>query len=454
MRSARAVATQNSRTPAWLGDLLTRNAHTAYLRRFGAPRTLDDFRQHVPLCTYEDLAPDIARIETGEADVLFAGRPVAYERTGGSTRGPKLIPYSREGLADFRANLAPWLLDTLARHEVRGLIYFSISPATRKAESIGGVPVGLPDGAYVGEDAARHLMQHAAVPASIADVVDVDAWRTATLEHLAAARDLEFISVWSPTFLLRMLDSLPDPVQLWPRLKVVSCWASGPSRRYAAELAQRLPQARIEPKGLLSTECAVTVPDAGGCPVLVEQGFFEFVDGDRVLLEEELQAGHDYEVIVTTASGLYRYRTGDIVRCARRNARGCAILDFIGRDAQTCDLTGEKLTESFVSACVDDIRGYAMLVPSARAPGYVLVCEREDAASRVAAIESRLLANPQYAYSRKLGQLAPLRALICPDVAAIVERALIARGTRLGDIKPLALRSEPHWLALFTENAR
>jgi hypothetical protein len=40
-------------------------------------------------------------------------------------------------------------------------------------------------------------------------VLDVAAWRFATLFHLLKAADLTFISVWSPTFLVVLMDALP-----------------------------------------------------------------------------------------------------------------------------------------------------------------------------------------------------------------------------------------------------
>ena len=217
-------------------------------------------------------------------------------------------------------------------------------------------------------------LEVSAVPLSVATIADVAKWRDVTLRHLANARDLELISVWSPTFLLRLLDDLDDPVKLWPNLKLVSCWASAASKPFAAELAARLPHATLQPKGLLSTECVVTTP-LGMTP----HGHFEFDDG---------------EVIATTASGLYRYRTGDLVDDN---------LEFVGRKGIVSDLVGEKLTEPFVASCLKNIRGY--LFPEGR--GYVVAAETPV---DLDALEQRLCANPHYAYARSLGQLQPLRA--------------------------------------------
>jgi hypothetical protein len=209
----------------WIEELLQRNAHTAYLRHYGSPRRLDE----LPVVTYDDLRPWIERIRDGEPDVLFAGRPVAYERTSGSTGASKLIPYSIEGLHDVRHAVEPWI--TRVMSGITGSVYLALSPATRAPEFINGVPVGLPDSAYVGAFKP-------AVPPEVALIENVEQWRAETVRHLAAARDLQLISVWSPTFLLRLLDEFDFD---WPDLKIISCWASGASKPYAEELARRFP---------------------------------------------------------------------------------------------------------------------------------------------------------------------------------------------------------------------
>lgn len=435
----------------WLDEMLRRNAHTDYLRRFGSPATLEGFRENVPLCRYEDLIPEIGRMRDGESDVLFRGRPVAFERTGGSSGGSKLVPYSAEGLADFQAVLVPWLVRTVRRYGITGSAYFSISPATRMPEQICGIPVGLPDSAYLGEAAGRVLFQRTAVPFEVGAITDLEQWRSLTIEHLRAAGDLELISVWSPTFLLSLLGEVGDTTKLWPSLKVISCWGGGAAARYLPPLQDLFPHAAIEPKGLVSTEAVVTTPSGDGRPTLVGRGFFEFLDGDRPLLESALVEGYDYEVVATTASGLYRYRTGDRVRSCGRDGDGRALLEFIGRDNLTSDLVGEKLTDTFVAACLANARGFAMLVPDAVRRAYVLITEFDADPSEVSKVEEALCANPQYAYARKIGQLNPLRVVVHPNPLGVLNEVSVRRGVRLGDVKPTALRVGEFWLQAFEE---
>jgi len=411
---------------AWIDELLARNAQTAYLRQYGSPRTLSD----LPIVTYDDLVPWIERICAGEPDVLFAGRPVAYERTSGSSGGAKLIPFSAEGLQDIQRAVSPWVSHIL--NGITGSVYLAISPATRQPEFIGGIPVGLPDSAYVG------MPFRSAVPFEVASIGDVAQWRAETVRHLQVARDLELISVWSPTFLLRLLDEADFD---WPNLRIISCWASGTSKPFADELAKRFPHARIEPKGLMSTECIVTLPGEGLNPY----GFFEFEP-----VEDDV-----YEVIATTASGLYRYRTGDLVRInsllprpagekvpqADEGAR--ASIEFLGRRGIVSDLAGEKLTEAFVAKCVEHVPGFRFLAPDLN--GYVLVTET-GVPVNLESVETRLCENPQYAYARKLGQLQPLRLTQLRNLYDRYTQSQLARGARLGDIKPAVLRNE--WVTL------
>ncbi|HMW16586.1 MAG TPA: GH3 auxin-responsive promoter family protein [Accumulibacter sp.] len=433
---------------AWLTELLAINQPTAYLRSHGSPLTLEAFRAQVPFCQYESLEPWLQRIADGESDVLFRGRPCAYERTGGSTGGSKLIPYSTAGIADFRRAVSPWLAATLERHAITGSVYFSISPVARVAERIAGIPVGLPDAAYLDEAMCQVLMTRSAVPHAVSEIAELATWRHTTLKHLLRASDLELISVWSPTFLLSLLEDHVG-IAAWPRLKVISCWADGSSRPYAAELAARFPGVAIEPKGLISTEAVVTVPNADGEPELATSGFFEFLRDGHAFLSHELEKGGDYEVVVTTASGLYRYRSGDIVCCRGHATSGRPILGFVGRSGLHCDLVGEKLSEAFVATALSALPGFSLLIPDARRRAYVLIRESETSLEELARLDTALSHNPQYAYARKLAQLSPPSALRVPSAWAVYEKTMLTRGARLGDIKLTTLRPEPFWLDVF-----
>ncbi len=294
--------------------------------------------------------------------------------TGGSTGGSKLIPYSVASLMDFRAAILPWLADVVSTLDFeKGCAYWAISPATRRIEySRGGIPIGLPDGAYLGDDVLPAFVTLSAIPPWVGKIPAVDDWRLITLYWLIRRNDLVLFSVWSPTFLLALLDGLdlqrhelekllreggtfmeqdlpPDMLAaerllsyfengevqvLWPKLKLVSCWTDASSKPFFEALKRRLPYVNFQGKGLLATEGVVTIPDHEGHSVLAaDSGFFEFLgEGGESVLAHELKECGRYEVVMTTSGGVYRYRTGDRVVC-EGYARGSPKLRFIGRSS-------------------------------------------------------------------------------------------------------------------------
>ena len=86
--------------------MLRRNAGCRYLRNFGSPRTEAEYVRQVPITSYEDLSPYITDLENCDNVLFDAGCTCRIERTGGSSGGSKLIPYSRDGLHDFQRILA------------------------------------------------------------------------------------------------------------------------------------------------------------------------------------------------------------------------------------------------------------------------------------------------------------------------------------------------------------
>jgi len=397
--------------------------------------------------TRDDFAAWIERVAGGEADVLTRDPIIAFEATSGTTRGAQLVPYTGESLEAFADAVLPWLHDLAKRRPAvtKGRIYAAISPATRPPmKTPGGIAVGLPsDAAYLGEALVDPFMRLLAVSPMLGAMSDVAAWQSGTIAQLLAARDLSFISVWSPTFLVALLDALPagvDPADVWPQLDCVSCWADGASASYARQLAARLPQAVIEPKGLLATEAPVSVSWGAGDPVTaLLSTVVEYVDDANLPhLADDLAVGARYRVVVTTPGGLYRYALGDVVRCTS-TAHGIARLRFEGRAGLVSDLVGEKLEDSFVASVLGKLDVAAVLVPDGAARRYKLWADTTNVDGLAAHVDAALGANPHYAHARTLGQLGPVIAYARPQFMLRLSARQMAAGARLGDVKACGL---------------
>jgi len=470
---AAGLVNPGQRQRALLNRILGENTGSEIGKRYGFA-AIGDFHTwcaQVPVQDYAGLVPDIARVAAGEDGVLTAETVIAFEETGGTGAGTKLIPYTASGLADFRGAVLPWLGDLIARRPAlgSGRAYVTISPATRAPRSTaGGVPIGLgSDAAYLGEDLAPHFGGLLAVPADVGALTSFGEWQVATLAALISAPDLSFVSLWSPTFLLALLGALEpqaeavlarvdrptrarleaalvgralDTATLWPHLDCISCWTDGVSAAYARQLGALFPQAAIEGKGLLATEAAVTVPwgDGGHCIPAIDSCVIEFHEpAGRAHLCDTLRPGEVYRTVITTRSGLYRYDLGDLVECTG-HLGAAPLLRFLGRAGMTSDLVGEKLDDTFVAAALAQLGSPAVLVAREQPSGYVLIAEHScgDAA---ATVENALMRNPQYAYARGIGQLAPLEVVYQPQLSGHLNRAGLDRGQRLGDLKPVAL---------------
>lgn len=452
-----------------LASLLRRDADTAFGREhgFSGIESYEDYRERVPLIRYEDLEPWVERIASGEPGVLTQEPVQALVPTSGTT-GRKLIPHTASLRGELRRALLPWIGDLVERYPGirRGRWYWSMTPPL-PTRGDGPVPIGAgEDEDYFTARQRRFLRGRLLVPEP------GGSWRRDTLVTLVGARDLSFLSVWSPTLFSVLLDGLeeePVPVlerlptgdrrtlelalegdspaeTLWPSLALVSCWDQATARPYAAALAGRLPHAALQGKGLLSTEGVTTIPLSGGQILAVDSHVYEFADERGAHPCWALEVGREYRVVLTTSGGLHRYDTRDVVR-VEGHAGQAPILTFLGRADPTSDHHGEKLHERHVCQALERLLpegGFVLLAPS-RHRHYILFHDRERSGGIAHRVDEALRENPQYALARDLGQLGPV---ISRRVSRGHQRYLarcVAEGQRLGDIKARALDARTGW---------
>jgi hypothetical protein len=515
-RTFRAALDRAAETQArLLLGYVASNRDTAFGRvhGFGGIRTVEDYQARVPLATYDDFEPLIQRIADGEAGVLTADRVERLVPSGGSTSAAKLIPFTRRLAREFAVAIDAWVSDLFAASPalLNGPAYWSITPSAAfpPARPDTAVPIGFADDtAYLG--GLRQALAGAvlAVPPVVARLRDVPAFRYATVLFLLREPQLRLVSVWHPSFLDMLLDTLeqcrdrlaadigtgafnppstggaqspaparsllaPDPRRadvvraadpgdyraLWRTLSLISAWGDGHSRGPAEALALRVPDATLQPKGLLATEGVVTLPFQGRYPLAITSHFFEFLDErDRIHLAHELRSGEDYHVVLTTGGGLYRYRLGDRVR-VDGFAGTTPSLRFVGKEDRASDWFGEKLSDGFVARVLDALfRGrqaprFALLAPERYPSGMAYTLFLDADAPRgeglPSALERGLRQNPHYAWCMELGQLRPARVIdVGPTAAQAYVDACVSRGQRLGDVKPAALRPETGWRSI------
>ncbi len=492
-----------------LAEYVRNGADTAFGNEHGFAeiKTYEQFARRVPIRDYDELEPWIDRIKHGEQRVLTL-RPVRrLVPTSGSTAARKLIPYTDESHREFQRAVGPWIFD-LHRGAPRGIAgpsYWSVTPQGQcdAFEQTSAVPIGFDsDSEYLGGWFRRMVNAAMVVPAELNRIASIDVLRYVTLLLLLRRRDLTLMSVWHPSFLElllrelndhfdrlvndisegtcdviqeipislhRFLHSRPDAQRakeiqragakdisaLWPRLHTVSCWAHGHAESAAAALAMTFPGVTMQPKGLLATEGVVSIPFAGKYPLAIRSHFFEFIDSTgSVALASDLRVGHIYDVVLTTAGGLWRYRLGDRVRVTGV-CRRTPTIRFLGKLGLISDRMGEKLAEGFVANVLARLftgspstPTFSLLAPDSGSRGlhYTLHMNHRSSPRLAESLDELLAENPQYAYCRKLGQLrAPRIFQITGDAYAAYCNRLTKIGQRLGDIKAVSLSPLDAW---------
>ena len=511
LRAARKPQAAQARA---LEAILRWNADTAFgsAHRFASVKDVDRFRAAVPISDYEGLRPWIDRQIGGEPAVA-KGKPLMYARTSGTTAEPKRVPVTERSLdAMKRAQRAMAYAQHRACPLFSGKI-LALGGAMREETLPDGTPAGSVTG-LIYETMPRVVRHKYVVPPEVFAIKDADLkYRVVTrlaLQH----GDLTAVSTANPSTLLRLRDysrahwsslvaevadgtfaeaeslspdqagavrralfpapdraralieaardAEPTIADLWPNLAGVVTWTGGSCALAAGAVRRALPpKTMMIEAGYVASELrgTVVVDAAQGLalPVL-EDVFFEFVRADEwdagrrdTLLLHELEPGCDYQVIVTTVGGLYRYWINDVLR-AGPPIRATPTLSFIRKGRGVTNITGEKLTEEQVNAATGalarrfdcDVTFYLMLADEARAV-YVAALELDRlvaGADVAAALEAELRRrNIEYAAKRESGRLKPIEMrLLRPGAGAAYRRWCVARGQRDAQFKVLALQ--------------
>jgi hypothetical protein len=417
-----------------LREMIAANADTAFGRahRLAEVRTLRDLARRVPVQTYEDVEPWIARAMRGEERVLSADRPVFFASSTGTTGEPKRTPATPR----FRREFQRTVLVSMAQVALRfpgmftgQVLYFVGSRRIDVAPC--GTDIGFTSG-YNFTTLPPVVRRLYAWPYELFLVKDLDA-RTYLAAWLAAMAPVTFVAGIFPLPLLHLVRSiegyaeplardlargtLRDDLALspeerafferlgrrdaraadriatearreggrlparavLPHLRLVYCWIGASASYYVPELARRLgPNVAIRDAIYAANEAWANVTfgeDTLGGPVALTSHVFEFVREDlwdtgtrEGVGPDALEVGQRYRILATTGAGLYRYDLADIVECSG-HYHATARIRFVRRAGASLSLAGEKLDEAHVTRAVSA----ALLEAGLEAPFFTAV---------------------------------------------------------------------------------
>lgn len=463
---------------------------------FDRVRSTQDFRRHVPVLTYDDHRPYIERVKSGDLRALFGpGQRVhMFALTSGTTDEPKFIPVTGQFLRDYRRGWNAFGIKALLDHPhafLRPIVQVTSRMDESRTEA--GIPCGAITGLMAATQ-KRLVRKYYVTPQCVAEIDDAAAKYYTIMRLGLACDDAAFVATASPATQLKLARTadthrdqlirdvhdgtlradlaVPDHVRraLAPRLApapqrarylerivaehdallpkhywdlaFVANWTGGTMGLYLQDFPHYFGDVPVRDVGLLASEGRVSIPIDDGTPagiLDVMSHFFEFIprsdaeaDPPPTFLCHELEVGEEYFVVMTTASGLYRYQLGDLVRVVGY-FNEAPLIEFLNKGAHVSSLAGEKLTEHQVILAMQRVAGATERAPAnfllaprwSDPPHYVLHAEAhavEPALGDTLAVEfDRQLAqvNLEYASRRSSDRLGPIRLnLLPPDALA------------------------------------
>lgn len=391
---------------------------------FADIKTVEDFKRTVPFTNYDDYAGYIYEVmERGTRGVVTTEEIVHFNETSGTMGNPKGIPYTKrmaeilmgysgaytyyrsyvgagEGLAGGRMLT---LIESHYNTLKSGISFGSLScKAIADARPYLAATTTSPDEAVFTKPGTDTRYLHARFAIEERDIRDISSvFITGVLDLMRyvednwelLVRDIEQgtidASIQMPVDVRAGLEARikPNPERaaelraifecgfdepitpaMWPML-VIRSVAGGGFAPYTQRLRRFIGNdVHILYTGYSASEGAFSVPfelDDPSSVLLPRSVYFGFVpvddpDYDHTLGVEDLQEGHDYEVIITSRSGFYRYKMRDAIRCVGHKGT-MPTMEFLFRLDQTVNMHGEKTTELVLRKVADKVAARAGL---------------------------------------------------------------------------------------------
>lgn len=341
--------------------LIDAAVNTSWGRTYGyeSLRTAQQFRERVPISSYEDLQPYIERIMRGEQQVLWPSEIRWFAKSSGTTNDrSKFIPVSEEALEDCHFKAGKDLLS----------LYCHLNPDTRmftgKGLTIGGSHQisQLNGDSYTG-DLSAVLMQNLPFWAELIrtpelSVALLEKWeekvvRIGTETMKQDVTNISGVPTWIIVLFRWMLEHTGKQHmhEIWPNLEVY--FHGGVSfNPYRDQFKALLPGSRMH---YIETYNAsegffgmADQSDTDEMLLMLDYGiYFEFMDpadagkeGAKTYTLEEVEVDTVYAVIISTNAGLWRYLIGDTIRFTSLNPFRFRIS---GRTKQYINAFGEEL---------------------------------------------------------------------------------------------------------------
>ena len=371
----------------WMHNLLNAAKETEYGKKynFGEINSYEQFKKQIPLNDYESLKPYIERNRKGEQNLLWHTDIKWFAKSSGTTDKSKFLPVSLEHLDGCHYKGGR---DMVTLHCINNL---ETQLFTGKNLALGG--------SFKEDHFGDHHSFHGDVSAIIiqnlpmwaeffrapnVSIALMDEWES-KLEKLADTMTNENVTSiagvpsWMLVLLKRILERSGAKTikEIWPNFEVYfhGGVSFGP---YKEQFNQLFGSDKVSYLQLYNASEGFfgiqDQPNSDEILLMLDYGiFYEFQElgQDKPLIcLDDVKVGIDYEIIISTNAGLWRYRLGDVIQFTSINPYRFIIT---GRTKQFINVFGEELmvhnADSAIAAACE--RTHAMVRDYTVAPVFM-----------------------------------------------------------------------------------
>ncbi|OIN57814.1 GH3 auxin-responsive promoter family protein [Arsenicibacter rosenii] len=342
----------------WFKELVSVGRHTQFGKdhHFHDIRTVDDFRQAVPVRDYEDLKPYIQKILDGASDVLWKGKPLYFAKTSGTTSGTKYIPLTKESIPNHINSARDALLNYI--HETgnsafldKKLIFLSGSPELVQKN---GIHIGRLSG--IVNHHVPGILRTNQLPSY--ETNTIDDWETKLERIIDETIDkpmslISGIPPWVQMYFDRIRERTGKQIKdVFPEFSLF-VYGGVNFEPYRAKLFETIGKRIDSIETYPASEGFIAYQDTQteeGLLMLLNSGiFFEFIAAEDYFSENpkrltinEVELNKNYAVVINNNAGLWGYSIGDTVK-------------FVSRDPYRLLVTGR--IKHFISAFGEHVIG-------------------------------------------------------------------------------------------------
>ncbi len=314
-------------------DILTRlinvGESTAYWKEKGIKnvRSYLDFKQQIPLVTYDDIVPYIDRIKQGEANVLWLGKPNFLAKTHLSNGNTKYIPISKNFVENFEFGAKQTLFHYLKNSGNKNFYAGKLLGLTKCAQldEVNGIFFGFLSG--IANKFIPWYLKGKTLPSSKINCIDEENEKIAQVAQESLDQNVTLVAggfSFIKSFFEKIIELSGKKVgDVFKNLSTVIY--NGNFRKDERQLTELFGrkidfiQTYIVSEGFIAAQYSRENNDL---LLMVDNDiFYEFIPVKSLGEEKptrlqinEIQLDEEYALVLSTTSGLWGYVVGDIIK--------------------------------------------------------------------------------------------------------------------------------------------